>query len=96
MVRPLRIEVEGGWYHVISRGIERREIFRDDSNRRDFLNRLFGLIESHGLLVHGYCLMGNHFHLRVQTPTGNLKVHGPLQETYRKLRSFLYLLNVET
>jgi putative transposase len=73
MSRPLRIEVEGGWYHVISRGIERREIFRDDSNRRDFLERLFSLTESHDMRVHAYCLMANHFHLQVETPRANLK-----------------------
>src|SRR5437588_77163 len=73
MARPLRIEVEGGWYHVISRGIERRELFRDDSDRRDFLERLFGLMGSHNILVHGYCLMDNHFHLQVETPQANLK-----------------------
>ena len=37
MSRPIRIEIEDGWYHVISRGIERRAIFRDDSDRSDFL-----------------------------------------------------------
>ena len=73
MSRPIRIEIEDGWYHVISRGIERRDIFQDDSDRSDFLERLFGLTESHALLVHAYCLMGNHFHLQVQTPQSNLK-----------------------
>ena len=73
MSRPIRIEIEDGWYHVISRGIERRDIFRDDADRADFLERLFGLTESHALLVHGYCLMQNHFHLQVQTPQANLK-----------------------
>jgi putative transposase len=73
MSRPIRVEIEDGWYHVISRGIERRDIFRDDSDRHDFLDRLFGLTESHALLVHAYCLMKNHFHLQVQTRQPNLK-----------------------
>jgi putative transposase len=73
MSRPLRIEVEGGWYHVISRGIERREIFGDDSDRRDFLERLFALSDSHEVRVHAYCLMTNHFHLQLETPRANLK-----------------------
>jgi len=72
MSRPLRIDVEDGWYHVISRGIERREIFQKDADRRDFLERLFGLTESHTIRVHGYCLMQNHFHLQLQTPLANL------------------------
>ena len=73
MSRPIRIEIEDGWYHVISRGIERRAIFRDDSDRSDFLERLFGLTESHAVLVHAYCLMQNHFHLQLQTRQANLK-----------------------
>jgi REP element-mobilizing transposase RayT len=73
MARPLRVEVEGGWYHVISRGIERRSIFQDDADRRDFLERLFALMASHGVAVHAYCLMENHFHLQLQTPRANLK-----------------------
>jgi len=73
MARPIRIEIEDGWYHVISRGIERRDIFRDHSDRSDFLERLFGLTESHAVLVHGYCLMQNHFHLQLQTVQANLK-----------------------
>jgi REP element-mobilizing transposase RayT len=73
MSRPIRIEIEDGRYHVISREIERREIFRDDSDRTDFLERLFGLTESHAVLVHAYCLMQNHFHLQLQTLQANLK-----------------------
>jgi hypothetical protein len=37
MARPLRIEVSGGWYHVTARGNERRAIYRDDQDRRHFL-----------------------------------------------------------
>jgi putative transposase len=83
MSRPIRVEIEDGWYHVISRGLERRDIFRDDSDRHDFLDRLFGLTESHALLVHAYCLMKNHFHLQVQTRQANLK------EAMQRLRGSL-------
>ena len=58
---------------MISRGIERREIFGDDSDRWDFLERLFSLRGSHGVVTHGYCLMDNHFHLQVETRSANLK-----------------------
>ena len=73
MARPIRIEIEDGWYHVISRGFERRDVFRDDSDRYDFLERLFGLTASHSILIHGYCLMKNHFHLQLQTRHANLQ-----------------------
>jgi len=65
MSRPIRFDIDDGWYYVISRGIERRDVFRDDSDRGVFLERLFGLTYSHALLVHGYCLMQIIFHLQV-------------------------------
>jgi putative transposase len=40
MARPLRIDRPGGWYHVTARGNERKSIFRDDRDRRHFLELL--------------------------------------------------------
>jgi REP-associated tyrosine transposase len=40
MARPLRIEYDGALYHVTSRGNERKPIFRDDTDRKLFLNIL--------------------------------------------------------
>jgi hypothetical protein len=38
MARPLRIERVGGWYHATARGNERRNIFRDDTDRLHFFH----------------------------------------------------------
>ena len=38
MGRAWRIEGEGGLYHVLSRGNERNDIFRDDHDRQTFLD----------------------------------------------------------
>ncbi|MEA3360333.1 MAG: addiction module toxin RelE, partial [Thermodesulfobacteriota bacterium] len=40
MVRPLRIEYPGAWYHVTSRGNERKNIFSDDLDKKRFLEIL--------------------------------------------------------
>ena len=40
MPRRARIDAPGALHHVICRGIERRKIFREDSDRDDFLKRL--------------------------------------------------------
>ena len=40
MARPLRIELAGGLYHVMSRGNERRAIVRDDADRQRRLDWL--------------------------------------------------------
>jgi len=72
MVRPLRIEFEGAWYHVMNRGAARRDVFVSDSQRERFLELLADLVERFGIETHAYCLMGNHYHLLLHTPFGNL------------------------
>jgi REP element-mobilizing transposase RayT len=71
MARPLRIDIEDGWYHVMSRGIERRVIFLDDSFHFHFLDLLGEMSERFGVEVHAYVLMGNHYHLILRTPHAN-------------------------
>jgi REP element-mobilizing transposase RayT len=63
MARPARIEFPGALYHVTSRGIERRDIFRDDADRRRFLTVLSEAVDRFGWIVSAYVLMSNHFHL---------------------------------
>jgi REP element-mobilizing transposase RayT len=72
MARPLRIEYPGAFYHIINRGLERREIFRTDKDYEYFLGLLQSLREKYGLLVHSYCLMTNHYHLYIEIPNGGL------------------------
>ncbi len=72
MARPLRLEIAGGRYHVTARGIERKSIFRDDTDRFHFLELLSEVTDRFGARVHAYVLMDNHFHLLVQTPEANL------------------------
>jgi REP element-mobilizing transposase RayT len=76
MARPLRILRPGGRYHVTARGNERRAIFRDDRDRRRFLELLAELPTRFGTRLHGWVLMGNHFHLLVETPEANLSRTG--------------------
>lgn len=63
MARPLRIDVEGGWYQVMSRGIERRTIFVDASYCEHFLDLLGEMTERFSVKVHAYVLTGNQYHL---------------------------------
>lgn len=72
MARPLRIEYPGAVYHVTSRGNARQTIFRDDRDRTFFLDLLGATVDRFRWLCHGYCLMGNHYHLLIETPEGNL------------------------
>ena len=72
MVRPLRIDFPGAVYHVTSRGNARMKIFEDDADRLEFLSVLEQVRVRFGWLLHAYCLMGDHYHLMVETPDTNL------------------------
>ena len=74
MARPLRIEYPGAVYHVTSRGNARRKIYLDDEDREMFLATLAWVGERFGWICHSYCLMGNHFHLLIETPKPNLSL----------------------
>jgi len=85
MGRHPRIEYEGAVYHLMSRGNRREAIFRDDHDGRIFLDTLEEVCERTGWRVHAFVLMGNHYHLLIETPEANL-VDGMrwLQGTYTK------------
>jgi len=70
--RQLRIEYPGAIYHVMNRGDQREDIFRDDEDRNKFLVTLGEACQKTGWQVHAYCLMQNHFHLVIETPQANL------------------------
>lgn len=72
MARKLRLEYEGAIYHVMSRGDRREPIFKDDADRKRFLETLAECCGKTDWQVHAFCLMPNHFHLVVETPKANL------------------------
>ncbi len=72
MPRPPRLEFPGAIYHASARGNERRPIFRSAKDRQHFLELLEATRLRFGFVIHGFCLMPNHFHLIGQTPTPNL------------------------
>ena len=72
MARPLRIEYEGAVYHITSRGNARERIFLTDSDCIEFLDVLGHVVARFGWICHAYCLMSNHYHLLIETPSPNL------------------------
>ena len=57
---------------MISRGNERAPIFVDDFDRTDFLDLLSSVVVKELFQLHAYCLLGNHYHLLLETPVGRL------------------------
>ena len=72
MARPLRIEFSNALYHVTSRGDRREIIYEDDEDRNAFLRVVAGVVGRFNWICHAYCLMGNHYHVLVETPEPNL------------------------
>ena len=73
MSRAWRIEYEGAYYHLLSRGNEGGDIFKEAKDRIIFLDTIGEMSERFEIDVHAYVLMDNHYHLLVRTRQANLK-----------------------
>ena len=58
MARSLRIAYPGAFYHITSRGNERKDIFKSQRDREKFISYLESATERYGALM--------------ETPSGNL------------------------
>ena len=72
MARALRITFPGAFYHITSRGNERKAVFKSNRDREKFLEYLESATQRYDAVIHTYCLMDNHYHLLLETPVGNL------------------------
>ena len=72
MPRKSRIDAPGALHHIIARGIERSEIFRDNTDRNNFLDRFGGIIKETNTRCFAWALIPNHFHLLLKT--GNVPI----------------------
>ncbi len=75
MARSMRIEFPGAVYHVTSRGDRREAIYDDDQDAQRFMAVLGQATDRFGARLLAYCLMTNHYHLVLVTPTGGLSLH---------------------
>jgi len=72
MSRPLRVEYPDAWYHIMNRGSSRSKIFKERKDYDLFLKVLEESCLFFNVYIGCYCLMGNHYHLLVNTPESNL------------------------
>ena len=72
MSRPLRIEYEGAYYHVLSRGNNQQAVFLSDRDRNTFLKTLGRMSERFEVDIIAFVLMDNHYHLLLRTNRPNL------------------------
>ena len=73
MSRAWRIEYEGAFYHLMSRGNDLSDMFKEDQDRIIFLDTIGQMSERFEIEVFAYVLMSNHYHLLVRTKRANLK-----------------------
>jgi REP element-mobilizing transposase RayT len=67
MPRKSRIDAPGALHHVIARGINRQRIFRDDPDKKNFLDRLSALLKDSGIKCNAWAVLDHHFHLLLRT-----------------------------
>lgn len=72
MPRKPRVEYEGAVYHVMCRGNGGEPIFWSDADRELFIKTLDEACGRCGWRIHAFVLMGNHYHLLLETPEANL------------------------
>jgi len=73
MPRRPRIDL-AGFHHVMNRGVNRSNIFVEDSDYAMFLSIVCKACRLYHVILHDYCLMSNHFHLLVETKMENLSL----------------------
>ena len=79
MPRKARIDAVDAVQHIMARGIEGRIIFRNDSDRKDFIERLTNTLRDTTTHCLAWALMPNHFHLLLRT--GSM----PMETVMRRL-----------
>jgi putative transposase len=89
MPRKPRVEVAGGVHHVYARGNRRQAIYLGDDDRVLYLELLEQVVKRQAWRCLAYCLMKNHVHLLVETPTANLgagmgRMHGLYAQTFNR------------
>jgi REP element-mobilizing transposase RayT len=89
MPRQARQEFEPGVYHVYSRGNRKQRIYTDERDRWRYLGLLRQVVERMEWWLLGYCQMGNHVHLLVETQRPNLgdgmhRLHGGYARSFNQ------------
>ncbi len=74
MARPIRIQYPGALYHIMTRGNERSNIFKDKKDYQNFLVVFSEVIDRYNWQCFAYCLMSNHYHILIKTREANLSL----------------------
>ena len=81
MSRHSRQRSEADVYHIMLRGVNRMDIFNEDSDRIMFLHYLKECVKKKHYEIWGFCLMNNHVHLLVKSDDPGIYMH-KLEQKY--------------
>jgi len=83
MPRTGRLHIPGGCYHVMGRGLERRNIFDHIEDKKDFLARIGIALKKSDASCFAWAMMSNHYHLLIRVGAHPLsKMMAPLLTGY--------------
>lgn len=89
MPRTARLLLPGACYHVIARGNEKRTVFKDEEDYGKYLGIVRRYKGLYRFKIYGYCLMGNHVHLVVESAVLPKVMHG-INLSYAKYFRYKY------
>jgi REP element-mobilizing transposase RayT len=72
MARPYRLQAKNCFYHIMSRGDDRKRIYTIPSDYGKFMDYVMKAKERYQCTLYAYCLMANHFHLLIETLLPNI------------------------
>jgi putative transposase len=89
MGRTPRIQFAGALYHVTTRGNAKQRVCLDDWDYTWLAAQIGEAVTRCGWICHSYCLLGNHFHLSIETPEPNLAkgmriLNGPYAQRFNR------------
>lgn len=67
MARRKREWFLGAMYHIMHRGVRRKDLFEEEMDYQVFLEILKSGLKKYECILHAYCLMTNHIHLLLET-----------------------------
>jgi REP-associated tyrosine transposase len=72
MARSWRIEYAGAFYHILSRGNQKQNIFADIKDQERFLDIIGEMATRFDIAIFAYVLLENHYHILLKTRSPNL------------------------
>jgi len=83
MPRKPRIEYEGAFYHVITRGNQKQKIFKSPADYQKYIRQLSYYKTRYHFAIYAFVLMSNHVHILIETKDAPLsKVFQGINQSY--------------